>query len=46
MGYSVGDIDIEAQKKTRGYGLYQLSVDNNLVLPWVADSEMIQIPCL
>ena len=43
---SKDDINIEAQKKTRGYGLLQLSKDNKLVLPWVIDSQMTDIPCL
>ena len=30
----------------RGYGLLKLKEDNNLVLPWVIDSEMKDIPCL
>ena len=44
--YSENDINIEAQKKTKGYGLLQLSKDNKLVLPWVVDSQMTDIPCL
>ena len=40
------DIDIEAQKKTRGYGLKQLREELNLVLPWLVDGQMKHIPCL
>ena len=43
---SEDDIDIEAQKKARGYGLKRLTKDNNLVLPLVVDNQMRDVPCL
>ena len=39
-------MNIEAQKMTKGYGLFQLRQDNKLVFPWFVDSQMIDIPCL